>query len=128
MTYYVAYIRKDADSDFGVEFPDLPGCFSAGTTVEEAMVMAEDALAGHLSVLVEYGDMVPAPRAIDALLNDPERGDALAVLVFADPDLYKPERVNVSLSRSLLKRIDVQASNRSRFLAEAAEAKLSGMS
>ena len=112
MKYYVAYIRKDADSDFGVEFPDLPGCFSAGSTVEEALAMAEDASAGHLSVLIEHGDPVPVPRSIDQLL--------------ADPDLHKPERVNVSLSRSLLKRIDARAPNRSRFLAEAAEAKLSG--
>jgi predicted RNase H-like HicB family nuclease len=126
MTHYVAYIRKDANSDFGVEFPDLPGCFSAGSTIEEALVMAEDALAGHLSVLSEHGEAVPSPRSIDQLLIDPERGDALAVLVLADPDLHKPERVNVSLSRSLLKRIDARASNRSRFLAEAAEAKLSG--
>jgi predicted RNase H-like HicB family nuclease len=126
MKHYVAYIRKDADSDFGVEFPDLPGCFSAGSTVEEALAMAEDALAGHLSVLIDHGDPVPVPRSIDQLLVDPERGDALAVLVPADPDLHKPERVNVSLSRSLLKRIDARASNRSRFLTEAAEAKLSG--
>ncbi len=88
--------------------------------------MDDDALAGHLAVLVEYGDPVPVPRSIDQLLIDPERGDALAVLVLADPDLHKPERVNVSLSRPLLKRIDALASNRSRFLAEAAEAKLSG--
>ena len=90
MTYYVAYIRKDVDSGFGVEFPDLPGCFSAGATVEEALAMAEDALAGHLSVLIEHGDKVPAPRSIDQLLADPERGEALAVLVLADPDLHKP--------------------------------------
>ena len=126
MTHYVAYIRKDPDSDFGVEFPDLPGCFSAGSTIEEALAMAEDALAGHLSVLIEHGDTVPQPRALDQLLADPERGDAVAVLLLADPDLHKPERVNVSLSRSLLRRIDARASNRSRFLAEAAEAKLAG--
>jgi predicted RNase H-like HicB family nuclease len=126
MDHYVAYIRKDAESDFGVEFPDLPGCFSAGSTVEEALAMAEDALAGHLSVLIEHGDPIPLPRSIDQVLTDPGRGDALAVLVPADPDLHKPERVNVSLSRSLLKRIDARAANRSRFLAEAAEAKLAG--
>jgi len=125
MTHYVAYLRKDADSDFGVEFPDLPGCFSAGTTVEEALAMAEDALAGHLAELIEHGDPVPAPRSLEALIDDQGRGDAVAVLVLADPDLHKPERVNVSLSRSLLKRIDAVASNRSRFLAEAAEQKLS---
>ncbi len=124
MTHYVAYLRKESDTDYGVEFPDLPGCFSAGSTVEEALAMAEDALAGHLSVLIEHGDHVPTPRGLEALIGDPERGDAVAVLVPADPDLHKPERVNVSLSRSLLKRIDAIAGNRSRFLAEAAEMKL----
>ena len=124
MTHYVAYLRKDPESDYGVEFPDLPGCFSAGSTIEEALAMAEDALAGHLSVLADHGEPIPAPRPLDALLDDPERGDAVAVLVLADPDLHKPERVNVSLSRSLLKRIDARFPNRSRFLAEAAEAKL----
>jgi len=69
VSHFVAYIRKDADSDFGVEFPDLPGCFSAGSTVEEALAMAEDALAGHLAVLIEYGDPVPVPRSIDQLLS-----------------------------------------------------------
>lgn len=84
MTYYVAYIRKDPDSDFGVEFPDLPGCFSAGSTVDEALVMAKDALVGHLSVLLDHGDPIPVPRNIDQLLADPRRGDALAVLMLAE--------------------------------------------
>jgi len=81
MAHYVAYVRKDSDSDFGVEFPDLPGCFSAGSTIEDALFMAKDALAGHLSVLIDHGDPVPEPRSIEQLLADPERGDARAVLV-----------------------------------------------
>lgn len=85
MIHYVAYIRKDADRDFGVEFPDLPGCFSAGSTIEEALAMAEDALAGHLAVMINHGETVPVSRCIDQLLSDPERGDALAVLALTDP-------------------------------------------
>jgi predicted RNase H-like HicB family nuclease len=53
MTSYIAYLRKDADSDYGVEFPDLPGSFSAGSTLEEARAMASEALAGHVAVLQE---------------------------------------------------------------------------
>jgi predicted RNase H-like HicB family nuclease len=121
MAHYVAYVRKDADSDYGVEFPDLPGCVTAGRTLDEALAMAEDALTGHLSVMAEHGDPIPAPRGLDALREDPHRGDAVAVLVRLDPDLHKPERVNVMLSRSLLRRIEAVAPNRSRFLAEAAE-------
>jgi predicted RNase H-like HicB family nuclease len=51
MTTYVAYLRKDQNSDYGVEFPGLPGCFSAGRTMEEAKAMAAEALAGHASFL-----------------------------------------------------------------------------
>ena len=123
---YVAYIRRDPGSDYGVEFPDLPGCITAGTTIDEALAMAEDALAGHLSVMAEHGDPIPRPRSLEALKDDPDRTDAMVVLVQADPDLHKAERVNVMLSRSLLRRIDAVAPNRSRFLANAAEQALSG--
>jgi predicted RNase H-like HicB family nuclease len=44
MRYYIAVIHKDADSDFGVSFPDLPGCITAGRTLDEARVMAAEAL------------------------------------------------------------------------------------
>ena len=103
-----------------------PGCITAGTTIDEALAMAEDALAGHLSVMAEHGDPIPRPRSLEALKDDPDRTDAMVVLVQADPDLHKAERVNVMLSRSLLRRIDAVAPNRSRFLAEAAEQALSG--
>lgn len=121
MTAYVAYIRKDPDSDYGVEFPDLPGCITAGRTVEEARAMAAEALAAHVTLLQADKEPVPAPRAMDALLADPDRGDAVMVLVDLDVDLLKPERINVMLPKALIQRIDAVADNRSRFLADAAE-------
>ncbi len=125
MAAYIAYLRKDRDSDYGVEFPDLPGCVSAGRTVEEARAMAAEALAGHVAGLSEDGDPVPPPSTLDQLVNDPHRGDAAMLLVELDTNLFKTERVNVMLPRNLLGRIDaVSGGNRSRFLAEAAEAKL----
>ena len=51
MTAYIALLRKQPDSDFGVDFPDFPGCVTAGETLEEARVMAAEALA-LLAVLV----------------------------------------------------------------------------
>ena len=45
---YPAILRKTPDSDWGVEFPDVPGCISAGKTREEALVAAQEALQGHL--------------------------------------------------------------------------------
>jgi predicted RNase H-like HicB family nuclease len=126
MAGYIAYLRKDRDSDYGAEFPDLPGCFSAGRTLEEAKAMAGEALAGHVAVLLDMGQPVPPASTLDQLAQDPNRGDALLVMIDLDPDLLKSERVNVMLPRGLIARIDAASGgNRSRFLAEAAERRLS---
>lgn len=126
MTSYIAYLRKDRDSDYGVEFPDLPGCVTAGRTLEEAKAMAAEALAGHVAVLQDMGELVPAPSTLDAIAGDSHRGDAVMVLIDLDPELLKSERVNVMIPRHLLGRIDaVSGGNRSRFLVEAALQKLS---
>lgn len=126
MTGYIAYLRKDKDSDYGVEFPDLPGCVSAGHTLEEAKAMAAEALVRHVSVLQEMSEPVPLPSSLDQLAEDPHRGNAVMVMIDLDPALLKAERVNVMIPKSLLGRIDAASGgNRSRFLVEAAEQKLS---
>ena len=126
MVSYIAYLRKDSDSDYGVEFPDLPGCFSAGRTLEEAKAMAAEALAGHVVVLQDEKMPVPRPSTLDELALDPNRGDAVLFLLDLDPSLLKTERVNIMIPRHLLGRIDAVAGpgNRSRFLVEAAEERL----
>src|SRR5258706_2260640 len=126
MTSYVAYLRKEPDSDYGVDFPDLPGCVTAGASVEEAQAMAAEALAAHLAFLEAEGRDIPAPRSLEAFRDDPDRPRAIALLVNLDTDLLKPERINVSLPKSLIRRIDAVADNRSKFLADAAEQKLAG--
>lgn len=127
MVSFIAYIRKEADSDYGVEFPDVPGCVTAGRTLDEAIAMAQEALAGHLAALEEEGDVVPVPSSMEALKDDPHRGDAVVILVEVRPDLLKAERVNVMIPRHLLGRIDAASGgNRSRFIVEAAEQKLAG--
>ena len=62
MTSYVAVIHKDADSDYGVSFPDFPGCISAGSSVDEARDMAREALALHVHGMQEDGEAIPACR------------------------------------------------------------------
>jgi len=48
MTAYIALIHKDQDSDFGVSFPDFPGCYSAGSTLDEALMLYRKAASlGH---------------------------------------------------------------------------------
>ena len=112
MTHFVALIRKDPDSDYGVNFPDVPGCFTAGRDLDEALAFAREALAGHLAVLAEDGDPLPVARPLEAVMEDPENRDAVAALVPAPMIRGKAVRVNVMLDEHLLKAIDKLAGDR----------------
>jgi predicted RNase H-like HicB family nuclease len=59
MVSYIGYVRKDPDSDYGVEFPDVPGCITAGRTLDEARAVTAEARAGHLALLGSRGSLFP---------------------------------------------------------------------
>jgi len=122
---YIGLIHKDRGSDFGVSFPDFPGCVTAGSTVEEAFAMAKEALAGHIEVMLDEGYPIPDPPSdpVAAVARYAKRGAGAPILVPATVD-DKAMRVNVTLPARLLRRIDARTTNRSGFLAEAAAAKL----
>ena len=65
-------IVEHAGDGFSVFFPDLPGCVSAGATIQQAALNAEEALAGHLLVSAHHGDVLADPTSLDALVTDPE--------------------------------------------------------
>ena len=83
MSTYIALIHKEPDSDFGVSFPDLPGCVTAGSTLGEARAFASEALALHLEGLADGGENVPPASTFEAIMADPANRDALAVLIEA---------------------------------------------
>jgi len=83
MRHYIALIHKDANSDYGVSFPDLPGVISAGRTLDEARAMAAEALALHLEGLAEDGEAVPEPSTLEEIMAVAENKDGVAVLVDA---------------------------------------------
>src|SRR5579862_1442301 len=103
---YIAYLHKDRDSDFGVSFPDFPGCVTAGRTLEEARRMAADALALHIKGMLEDGDAVPDPSNLDTLEKDPNMKGAVAVLVSVEPAAEKTVRINITARESQLDAID----------------------
>ena len=128
MERYIGVLRKTQASDFGVEFPDLPGCFSAGSTLEEARSMASEALRLHLDGLAADGEIVPEPSDLDvvgAKLRG-KRGEDFYALVEVEAERPEPVvvRVNITLEERLLKEIDSAATQegmtRSGFLADAA--------
>ena len=67
MRYPVAVEPGTDTETFGVVVPDLPGCFSAGDTMEEAMAMAEEAIASWIETALDSGLDIPRPSSIDAL-------------------------------------------------------------
>lgn len=87
MTHYIALIHKDADSCYGVSFPDIPGVFTAGDTFEEAMEQAADVLvfAAEDWTNPDGSTGFRPPRTIDQLRKDPDfvdlSKDAFIVLV-----------------------------------------------
>ena len=70
MTHYIAIVEEIEDKAVGVWFPDLPGCVSAGDTLDEAMRNATEALALWVGVAREHGDAVPPPRSLAELRKD----------------------------------------------------------
>lgn len=77
MTYYIALIHKDPDSCYGVSFPDIPGVFTAGDTIDEAMQQAAEVLvfAAEDWTNPDGSTGLPAPRTIDELRNDAKFND-----------------------------------------------------
>lgn len=126
MASYIALLRKDPGSDYGVEFPDFPGCITAGRTADEARRMAAEALALHVQGMMEDATPVPEPSPLDAVMAEPANRDAIGFLVDVASGGERSLRVNVTLPADVLNAIDRVSRNRSRFLAEAAREKLRG--
>jgi predicted RNase H-like HicB family nuclease len=125
MRNYIGLIHKDADSDFGVSFPDFPGAVTAGSTLDEARAMAEEALALHVEGMTEDGEPIPEPSSLEDVMSDPENRTGVAILVSLKAEQPKTVRVNVTLPEDVLAQIDTYAEahgfTRSGFLAQAAK-------
>ena len=112
MIRYPVAIEPGTDKTaFGVVVPDLPGCFSAGDTMDEAMVNAEEAAALWIDAALDANQSIPAPSSLDALRGKREYHGWLFGLIALDPALLDDtvERINITLPRRILKRIDSKA-------------------
>lgn len=78
---YIGLIHKEPSSDYGVSFPDFPGCITAGDTLEKARTMATEALALHIEGMASSGLEIPKPSSADAVVAHPDAGDAIALVV-----------------------------------------------
>jgi predicted RNase H-like HicB family nuclease len=129
---FIAFVHKDPDSCYGVSFPDVPGCTSAGDTLDEALANAVDALSGHIRLMEADGEATPIARTLEVINADPDFALELAGAIVSAVPLVRNRgsttRINVSLDLGLLEAIDGLAKERSQtrsaFLASAAKREL----
>lgn len=108
MRYPIVIERGDDTHAYGVVVPDLPGCFSAGDTLDEAYVMAKEAVEGWLECAIDDGEAIPEPSSMESVAKiDEYQGWILGTV---DVDLSKlsdkSERVNITLPKRVLHRLD----------------------
>jgi predicted RNase H-like HicB family nuclease len=115
-------------SAFGVTIPDLPGCITAGATLDEALRNVQEAVETYL-----HGEtIVPVASPLDRWARDPDYADGIFALVDVDLDFMADEtvRVNITAKRSALALIDRVAKDRgedrSEFLIRAALERAAG--
>jgi len=123
---YPVVIHKDPESDYGVSVPDLPGCFSAGATLDEALQEAVEAIETHLEGMLLDGESIPSPKSIDEHQNNPDYAEGIWALVTVDITKLsgKTRRINITLPERVLNVMDKYAADhggtRSGLIAEAA--------
>ena len=125
MRFYIGVVHKDPESDFGISFPDFPGCISAGATLQEASEMGREALEGHIGVMSDIGEAIPEPSSMDAVIADPVFREGTAVLIPITLANSRSVRINITMPADALGEIDAYAERhgftRSGFLAAAAK-------
>ena len=124
MQFVIAVEPGGEDAAFGVVVPDLPGCYSAGDTFEEALVNAREAIVLHLEALGAQGVEVVEPQGIDAHFRNPDFEGWMWGFVDVDDRLMsdKVERINITVPSRKLQLIDraavISGKARSEYLVE----------
>jgi predicted RNase H-like HicB family nuclease len=126
MQFVIAIEKGNNQHAFGVAVPDLPGCFSAGDTLAEAMENVREAIDLHVEVMLEDGESIPVGQTIDAHQANPEFAGWIWAVVEVPVEKYfgPAEKINITVPKVILARIDDYAKShgqsRSGFLVDAA--------
>jgi predicted RNase H-like HicB family nuclease len=111
MRYPIAIEMAGDSTAYGIVVPDLPGCFSAGDTLDEALKNAEEAAAAWIDASLDSGGALPPPSALEAIANSADfKGWSFGAINVAASVLDdKAERVNIVLPKRVLARLDAMA-------------------
>lgn len=124
---YPVVLHSDDGIRWGVTVPDLPGCFSAGDSMDDALESAIEAIDLHLEGVTDEGGDVPIAQPVDKHRANPDFADGIWALVEIDTSKFdgRAEKINITIPRRILARIDNYAKahglTRSGFLVQAAE-------
>lgn len=127
MKFLIAIEPGTETAAWGVVVPDLPGCFSAGGTLEQAFDNAREAIEAHCEALAEDGAELPAPAPMAGHQADPDLAGWIWAMVEAPVERYfgPAEKINITVPARVLARIDDYArkrgESRSGFLVRAAQ-------
>jgi len=102
MRHYIALVHKERDSDYGVSFPDFPGCVTAGRTMDEAVKMALEALSGHIGLMADSGQAVPAPSSIETIMSATREEAGWPMVIQVPEAKTGAVRLSVTLPEDLL--------------------------
>lgn len=109
--YPIAIEIGNEATAFGVIVPDLAGCFSAGDTLDEAIDNAKEAITLHIDGLFDDNETIPTPSPVSRYSLLAEYAGYIWAIVEIDPAILddKAERVNITLPRRVLARLDAKA-------------------
>lgn len=122
---YPVVVHKDPDSDYGVTVPDLPGCFSAGETFDDALMQAVEAIECHIEGLLVDREPIPTAHTIEEHFRNPDYDGGVWAIVEVDLSKLtgRAKRINITLPERLVATLDRYAAKhgetRSGLIAEA---------
>ena len=103
---YPIIIHKDKKSDYGVTVPDLPGCFSAGETLDEAIELSREAILLHVEGMIDDNKSIPDASDIEIIRNKFKDGIIAVVSVDLSELFGKAKRINISVPNRILNKVD----------------------
>ena len=111
MRYPIAIEPGSQAAAYGIVVPDLPGCFSAGDTLDDAMAAAEEAVAAWVDAALDAARPIPMPTSLERIRTDPSFAGWSFGVITLDPGLLDDttEHVDVALPRRVLRRLDTMA-------------------
>lgn len=132
MNYPLLIVKNSAEDNYLLTVPDLPGCQVVAQTIDQVMTKVKLAIADHLGVLAEYGEVIPHTKSLDLHMANCTLECPIWAMIDFDivPFLGKSHKINVTLPELLIRQIDdrvkksEQHKTRSGFIASACMSEL----